>query len=78
MQNQKDMQSRFATLAQRIGASTQDLEDGAKTGDFSKVLAGLTPADAEKVRKVLNNRQAAEKLLSTPQAQQLLQRLQGR
>ncbi len=77
MQEQNAARALWETLAQRLGAEPGALEQSARSGDFSQVLAGLPPEEAARVRKVLADRDAAQKLLASPQAQQLLRRLRG-
>lgn len=77
MPNNNELQSLLAMMAQRLGANPEDLKNGAQSGDLSKILANLNPNDAAKIQQVLNDKDAANKLLSSPQAQQLIQRLNG-
>lgn len=41
---------------------------------LNNLLKSLSPADTEKLNKILNDKEATNKILSTPQAQQLLQK----
>ena len=75
--NNNELQSLLAMMAQRLGASPEDLKKGAQSGDLSKVLGKINPNDAAKIQQILNDKDAANKLLSSPQAQQLIQRLNG-
>ena len=65
------------TLSKKLGTDPQSLKSAAQSGDVSKTLKGLKPEDAQKVQRILNDKQATEKLLSSPQAQQLLKMLSG-
>lgn len=44
---------------------------------LNNLLKSLSPADAEKLNKILNDKEATNKILSTPQAQQLLHKFTG-
>ena len=44
---------------------------------LNNLLKSLSPADTEKLNKILNDKDATNKILSTPQAQQLLQKFTG-
>ncbi|MDC0700595.1 hypothetical protein [Clostridium sp. D33t1_170424_F3] len=41
---------------------------------LNNLLKSLSPTDTEKLNKILNDKDATSKILSTPQAQQLLQK----
>lgn len=41
---------------------------------LNNLLKSLSPADTDKLNKILNDKEATNKILSTPQAQQLLQK----
>lgn len=43
----------------------------------TEALKGLTPEQTKKLKEVLSDRGAAEKLLKTPEAQQLLKKFIG-
>lgn len=55
----------------KMGAS-KEFEEAAKAGDMNRALASLDAETAAKVRAVLADKGAAEKLLKSPQAQQLM------
>ena len=53
----------------------QNLNRALASGDLQKVLASLDPQDAEKVKNVLNDKAALNKILSSPEALALLKKL---
>ena len=53
----------------------QNLNRALASGDLQKVLASLDPQDAEKVKNVLNDKAALNKILSSPEALALLEKL---
>ena len=53
----------------------QNLNRALASGDLQKVLANLNPQDAEKVKNVLNDKAALNKILSSPEALALLKKL---
>lgn len=57
-----------------IGASGEEVKNAAQSGDLGKVLSKLTPQQAQQLKKVLSDEDAAKKLLATPQAQELIKR----
>lgn len=74
MPNQNELQNLLNTAAKRLGTSPDALKQGAQNGDLTKLLGNLNPNDAKKFQQVLNDPKAAEKLLSTPQAQELMKK----
>ncbi|MCI9576004.1 MAG: hypothetical protein HFJ84_04885 [Clostridiales bacterium] len=74
MPNQDELQKLLNTAAQRLGTNPDQLKNSAQNGDLSKMLGNLNANDAKKLQQVLNDPDAANKLLSTPQAQALLKK----
>ena len=62
-------------ISQKMGTDPNKLRASAQNGDVSQVLSGLSQEDAQKVQKILSDKNAQEKLLATPQAQMLLKKL---
>ena len=62
-------------ISQKMGTDPNKLRASAQKGDVSQVLSGLSQEDAQKVQKILSDKNAQEKLLATPQAQMLLTKL---
>ena len=76
-QNNDQMNLLLQTLSKKLGTDPNSLKSAAQNGDMSKTLKGLKQEDAQKVQQILNDKKAPEKLLSSPQAQQLLKMLSG-
>lgn len=76
-QNNNQVENLLNSVSKQLGASPEELKSAAQTNDFSSVLENLNPKDAQKLQKVLSDKNAADKLLATPQAQQLLKILLG-
>ena len=53
----------------------KNLNQALASGDLQKVLASLDPQDAEKVKNVLIDKAALNKILSSPEALALLKKL---
>lgn len=70
--NSQKMDQLLRQLSQKLGTNPDQLRSSAQKGDVSQVISGLKPEDAQKVQKILNDKSAQEKLLATPQAQELL------
>lgn len=73
--NNQKLEELLRQLSQKMGTEPDKLRSSAQKGDVSQVVSGLRPEDAQKVQKVLSDKDAQEKLLATPQAQMLLKKL---
>ncbi len=65
----------LAAAARSLGTKPSDLKNAAENGQLDQVLQHVAPTEAEKLRTVLSDPEAAQKMLRTPQAQALLQQL---
>ena len=74
MPNQNELNKLLQTAAERLGTDPQSLKQKAESGALSQLLSQLSPSDSQKMQQVLSDPQAANKLLSTPQAQALLKK----
>jgi len=77
MPNNDELEALLKLAAQRLGTNPNTLKDKAQSGELSKLLGNMSASDAAKLQQVLSDKDAANKLLSTPQAQMLLQKLMG-
>ncbi len=78
MPNNEELQKLLNTAAQRLGTQPEQLKQQAENGTLQKMLGRLNANDAAKLQQVLNDKEAANKLLSTPQAQMLMKKLMGK
>lgn len=76
-ENNEQLQNLLNTLSERLGTNPEELKKSAQSGDIAKTLGNMDKKDAEKIKRVLSDKDAASKLLSTPKAQQLLKNLLG-
>lgn len=72
--NQNQLEAMLKLTAGRLGTTPQALKAAAENGTLSQMLGQNDTSAA--LQRVLNDPDAARKLLSTPQAQKLLQLLQ--
>ena len=54
---------------------TPDVGDALRRGDTEGAISSLPPETAAKIREVIADREAAEKLLKSPAAQQIMKML---
>ena len=72
--NENQLEALLKLAAQRMGTTPQERFSWRQTC-FSHLAGNASGQDAANLRKVLSDPEAAKKLLSTPQAQKLLQLL---
>lgn len=71
--NNDQLEALLKVTAQRMGTTPEALKNAAQTGDLSRMLGQMDQGQSAALQKVLSDPEAARKLLSTPQAQKLLQ-----
>ncbi|MEE1154217.1 MAG: hypothetical protein UH241_03580 [Acutalibacteraceae bacterium] len=73
----KQIQDIINSLSKRLGENPNTLKSNAQQGEIGKILNKLDSSQAQKIQSILNDKEATEKLLQTPQAQALLKKLMG-
>lgn len=71
------LESLLKITADRLGSTPEALKKAAQNGTLSDMLGNMSGSESAAMQKVLSDPDAAKKLLATPQAQKLLQMLQG-
>ena len=64
-------------LSQKLGKSAQDIETDAKQGKVDNLIGKLSEAQQKKIKNLLSNPDELSKLMSNPQVQSLLRKMQG-
>lgn len=64
-------------VSEHLGQTPENLKKAMTSGDLSQSLKNISKEDAQKIQKVLTDKNLAAKLLSTPQAQKLMKDLMG-
>lgn len=77
MPNNQELQALLNLVAQRLGKRPDELQQQAQSGNLQNLLSNMNPNDAAKLQQVLGDAEATKKLLSSPQAQALLKKLNG-
>jgi len=63
---------------EKTGRDPADIKKAVNSDKFDEMLSKLKKEDAEKLQKVLSNREETEKLLSSPAAKMLIRKLTGK
>lgn len=76
-QNLSNLDGLLQTVSKKLGVPAQQLEQELKAGKFDNAIKNMSPADAVTFQQAIKNPQMIEKLMSTPQAKALYQKLTG-
>lgn len=72
----EQMKTALEHLSESSGKAAADIEQAINSGNWEDfVQKNMNPAQAKALKMLLENRAAADKLLATPQAQTLLEKL---
>lgn len=76
MMNNNDLSKLMKSAQQKTGIDMQKMKQAAEGGNLDDFINKNLSSDASKqLKNVLSNKEAAEKLLSTPQAKELMKKL---
>jgi hypothetical protein len=64
-------------VSKKLGMSPQQLRSDLEAGKFDNAMKSMSPSEAAKFQQAVQNPQMVEKLMSTPQAKALYQKLTG-
>lgn len=76
--NNDELQNLLKIAAERLGTQPDKLKQQAENGNLQNMINNLNANDAAKLQQVLSDKDAANRLLSTPQAQILLKKFLGK
>lgn len=62
-------------VSDKLGADTNKLKDAVRQGKIDNIFNNLNASDSQKLKQILSDKAAVNRLLSTPQAQMLLKKL---
>lgn len=65
-------------VSKKIGVPSEQLRRELEAGKFDSALSGMNKSEADKFRMAVNNPKIIEKMMSTPQAKALYEKLQGK
>lgn len=64
-------------VSKKIGVSPEKLRTELEEGKFDSALSAMNSNDAAKFRQAVNNPKLVERMMSTPQAKALYEKLSG-
>ena len=72
----KKMAALLAIASKKLGTDPNTLKTQLENGSFDKALGNLPQGQQAKLKQALSDPKTAEKLLSTPQAQEIYKKIQ--
>lgn len=75
--NGRNLENLLNSVSERLGKSPEELKKATQSGNIENLLGSLNQNDAQKIQKVLSDKNIANKLLASPQAQSLIKKLLG-
>lgn len=76
-EKEKQINDLIKNVSRRLGESPDKLKSALKSRNLNEIIKGLNPKESEKIKKALDDKDTASRLLSSPQAQKLLKNLMG-
>ncbi len=73
--NPKTMQAMLGVVGSKIGMTPQELQKQLESGKLDSAMKGLSPQDSQKLANALANPAMAQRILATPQAQEIIKKL---
>ena len=64
-------------VSSKLGMTPQELEDALKSGKLDAAMKGMSQEDTAKLLNALSNPALTQKILSTPQAQEIINKLKS-
>ncbi len=69
--NEKQLSALLSIASKKFNTTPEVLKAQMQSGVFDKALGNLNKTDAQRLTQALSNPKIAEKILSTPQAQEI-------
>ncbi len=75
--NQRALEAMLEAVSKKLGTSPDELKKNLESGNMNGVIKGMDETQSEKLRQALNNKSLQEKIMSSPEAQELVKKLSG-
>ena len=76
--NPKQVDQLLQAASKKLGLPLEQLKSELESGKYDKVLKNMSQKDSAMLQKVMQNPKMVEKLISSPQAKALYQKLSGK
>jgi hypothetical protein len=75
MLNNKELNSLINNVSEKLNCSPDTLKSNLQNGELSSVINKMNSKDAKTIQKILDNPKQREKILNSPQAQEIIKKL---
>lgn len=69
------MEKMLASASKMLGTNPEKLKSAIEKGAIDDIMAGMNPADAKKLKGVMENKTVLEKLMKSPQAVEFMKQM---
>lgn len=76
--NPKQVDQLLQAASKKLGVPPEQAKSELESGKYDKVLKNMSQKDSAMLQKVMQNPKMVEKLISSPQAKALYQKLSGK
>ncbi len=70
-----NMKNMMGALSNKLGVDQSTITEAMNSGSTEKLMAALSPQDAAKLKGILSDKAATQKLLQSEQVQKLIKKL---
>ena len=70
-----NMKNMMGALSNKLGVDQSTITEAMNSGSTEKLMAALSPQDAAKLKGILSDKAATQKLLQSEQVQNLIKKL---
>ncbi len=74
----KQVDQLVAAASKKLGVPPQQLKSELESGKYDKILGNMSQKDSAMLQKIMQNPKMVDKLVSSPQAKALYQKLSGK
>ncbi len=75
--NPEQLQGLLKTVSGKLGVSPSELQNALQSGSIDKAVRNMSVSDKARLSSMLKDKNAMEKLMKSPEAQSLYQKLTG-
>lgn len=75
--NPQAVEAMLAIASKKLGVSAEELKNQLEQGKLDNALKSVPPKQAQMLKQALSDKEKTEKILNSPQAKELMRKLQG-
>ncbi|MBQ8928134.1 MAG: hypothetical protein IJ055_07685 [Oscillospiraceae bacterium] len=75
--SQGELEGLLQVVSRKLGMAPEQLRADLEAGKFDRAMQSMDPVQAQKLRQAVRDPQMVERLMSTPQARALYEKLTG-